>query len=145
MKMSKRIQYGLLLCFYLARSGTAPLGAIAENLGLSKSFLTQVAYALKKHKLVFSVRGPHGGYTLMKSVKVSDIMKALGAYSFVNPKDLDKYVTGITESRTLASLLFDFSSSLSKVMDRRIVDVVSGVVINELKSMEKVHESSVEH
>ena len=49
---------------YLARSERAPARVIAEDLGTSPGFLTQVLRPLVEHRVLASTRGPSGGYEL---------------------------------------------------------------------------------
>lgn len=49
---------------YLSESERAPARVIAEELGTSSGFLTQVLRPLVEQRLLTSVRGPRGGYEL---------------------------------------------------------------------------------
>jgi Rrf2 family protein len=56
------------------------LKSIAERQGISENYLEQLFASLKKHKLVKSIRGSQGGYTLGDTpdkISVGDILRAL--------------------------------------------------------------------
>lgn len=64
------------------RNGKGPvtLAGISERQDISLSYLEQLFGKLRRHKLVESVRGPGGGYTLAKplsEVSVADIIRAV--------------------------------------------------------------------
>lgn len=63
-----------------AHDGPVTLAGISERQGISLSYLEQLFGKLRRHKLVESVRGPGGGYCLVKSledVSVADIIVAV--------------------------------------------------------------------
>lgn len=60
--------------------GPVTLAGIAERQSISLSYLEQLFGKLRRHKLVASVRGPGGGYTLARAageVTVADIIVAV--------------------------------------------------------------------
>jgi Rrf2 family transcriptional regulator, iron-sulfur cluster assembly transcription factor len=60
--------------------GPVTLAGISERQDISLSYLEQLFGKLRRHKLVDSVRGPGGGYTLGKplsEVSVADIIRAV--------------------------------------------------------------------
>lgn len=83
MKVSTKGRYGLKAMVYIAinsKNGCVNLRSIAEYEGISENYLEQLIAQLKKHKLLKSVRGAYGGYTLSKDAKeisVGDILRAL--------------------------------------------------------------------
>ena len=83
MKLSTKGRYGLKAMLDLAvhcDEGQVALKSIAERQGLSENYLEQLFAALKKAKLVKSVRGSQGGYSLGRSpenISVGDILRTL--------------------------------------------------------------------
>ncbi|NJD01444.1 MAG: Rrf2 family transcriptional regulator [Ruminiclostridium sp.] len=83
MKLSTRGRYGLKAMLDLAihnSEGQVVLKNIAERQGISENYLEQLFAVLKKAKLVKSLRGSQGGYTLGCSadqISVGDILRAL--------------------------------------------------------------------
>jgi Rrf2 family cysteine metabolism transcriptional repressor len=83
MRLSTKGRYGLKAMLDLAvhsAEGQVTLNSIAERQGLSVSYLEQLFAALKKARLIKSVRGPQGGYLLANSpddISVGDILRAL--------------------------------------------------------------------
>jgi Rrf2 family protein len=83
-KLSVKVEYGILAVLALSLHedrAVAPLsaGSIAEKENLSIRFLEQAMNALKERGVIESVRGPHGGYRLLKSPKeitLSDVILA---------------------------------------------------------------------
>ncbi len=60
--------------------GPVTLAGISERQKISLSYLEQLFGKLRRHKIVASVRGPGGGYTLAQpaaEVTVADIIKAV--------------------------------------------------------------------
>lgn len=83
MKFSTKGRYGLKAMLDLAvhnHEGQVVLKSIAERQGLSENYLEQLFAVLKKAKLVKSIRGSQGGYSLAESpekITVGDILRAL--------------------------------------------------------------------
>ncbi len=83
-RLSKRVDFGLLLLERLAHSSAAsPLSVseIAEGYRLSANFLAQIANQLKTAGLLNSREGSGGGYWLAKKVdeiKLFEVFSALG-------------------------------------------------------------------
>ncbi len=83
MKLSTKGRYGLKAMLDLAvhnSEGQVVLKSIAERQGISENYLEQLFAALRKAKLVKSIRGSQGGYTLGTSadkISVGDILRAL--------------------------------------------------------------------
>lgn len=83
MKLSTKGRYGLKAMLDLAvhnSEGQVVLKSIAQRQGLSENYLEQLFASLKKAKLIVSVRGPQGGYSLGDStdnITVGDILRAL--------------------------------------------------------------------
>ncbi len=83
MKFSTKGRYGLQAMLDLAvhnHEGQVVLKSIAERQGLSENYLEQLFAVLKRAKLVKSIRGSQGGYTLAESpdkITVGDILRTL--------------------------------------------------------------------
>ncbi|HDG97403.1 MAG TPA: Rrf2 family transcriptional regulator [Desulfobacterales bacterium] len=87
MKLSTRSRYGTRLMIQLAKNyGKGPLqiGDISEREGISVKYLEQLIIALKKAKLIKSVRGPKGGHSLTKSprkITIGEIVRAVEGHT----------------------------------------------------------------
>lgn len=83
LKLSTRGRYGLMAMFQLALeygNGPIPLNSIAEEQGLSESYLEQLFSTLRRDGLINSVRGPQGGYLLAYDpgeITVGQILRSL--------------------------------------------------------------------
>lgn len=83
MKLSTKGRYGLKAVIAIARLGESeavPLSLVAEDTGVSVSYLEQLIIKLKKADIVTSTRGAQGGYTLARNpdeISVGDILRAL--------------------------------------------------------------------
>lgn len=83
MNITTKTQYGLRAVINLARSEDdkpKSLSQIAKEEGISFSYLQQIFADLKKSKLVKSVRGASGGYSLANTpekIPVKNIVAAL--------------------------------------------------------------------
>jgi Rrf2 family protein len=69
MKLTSRSEYALLALVYLARrkpGEVASVETIARAQGIPPKFLEQILLALKRAKLLSSVKGQRGGYRLAK-------------------------------------------------------------------------------
>ncbi len=83
MKISTKGRYGLRAMIDLAMNNdgeSITLKSIAKRQNISETYLEQLIPHLKKAKLVVSVRGAKGGYTLArapKDITLGEILKAL--------------------------------------------------------------------
>lgn len=83
MKLSTRGRYGIHAMYDLAKNynaGPQPIKVIAERQTIPEAYLEQLFAVLKRDKLVNSVRGAQGGYTLARSpgeITVGDVLRTL--------------------------------------------------------------------
>jgi len=83
MRLTTRGRYAVTAMLDLAlhyESGPVSLGEIAERQGISQSYLEQLFSRLRKCGLVDGMRGPGGGYRLLKSsamISVADVIDAV--------------------------------------------------------------------
>jgi len=83
MKLTSKGRYAVMAMADIAKTNTnqpTNLSEISLRQGISVSFLEQIFFKLKKNNLVYSSRGPSGGYLLSKSpdeIKLSSIIKAV--------------------------------------------------------------------
>lgn len=138
MRFSTKGRYGLKAMLDLAvhnNEGQVVLKSIAERQGLSENYLEQLFAILKKAKLVKSVRGSQGGYSLAESperITVGDILRPLegplvskycavesgescsASYNCCVTKNvwvkIQEGIDNVTNSITLKQLVEDFNS-----------------------------------
>jgi len=113
MKLNKRLQYGMLFCLYLARVERDTTSHAAKEIGISSSFLEQVARALRIAGVIRSVRGPGGGYELAESPTVGDVLAALGAVDLMSKDEIEALEQGGIEKRAFAVYMKQASRALS--------------------------------
>ena len=83
MKLSSKGRYAVMALADLASfdpAGPVSLRDISLRQGISLLYLEQIFLKLKKHKIVFSIRGINGGYKLSKEaskIKLSEIFIAV--------------------------------------------------------------------
>lgn len=80
--LTKKIDYGIMLLTYLAKckkGESVSIKSIAEEKGLSFSFLQKVARLLQKAKFIQAERGKYGGYTVKKDPKKLSIIEIIEA------------------------------------------------------------------
>ncbi|MBC6441833.1 MAG: Rrf2 family transcriptional regulator [Rhodobacteraceae bacterium] len=83
MKLSTKGRYALIALVDLAqeaRESLVPLGDIAGRQDISLAYLEQIFVKLRRAGLVKSVRGPGGGYRLVRSpdaIRMSEILEAV--------------------------------------------------------------------
>lgn len=80
MRISAKSEYGILALLHIACHGherPVNVQAMAEELRIPRRFLEQIVAAFKKHGLIRSIRGAHGGYVLARDpeqITVADIL-----------------------------------------------------------------------
>lgn len=121
MKYSTKVRYGLAVVMVLAQKNeTTPLITIANQLGLSKTYLEQVLFLLKSHQIVESIKGPAGGYKLID-------VDNLDLYTVFSALDAD-----FTETQDEQRL---YDHRLNHLLNNKVYQPIDEVVTNKLKSI----------
>jgi Rrf2 family protein len=132
----------LLLALYLSRSGKARIEDIAANLNLSKSFLEQIARQLRIAKVVTSVRGPNGGFTLSEGVTVNQVLNALDVPPILSLKESFSLQAGKTEHRALVNFIGAVGYELNKFFNSKIADISEALVLQEMAQLNSLSDTS---
>jgi Rrf2 family iron-sulfur cluster assembly transcriptional regulator len=97
MKLSTKSRYGTRLMLDMAQhyqDGPIHLANVAKRQGISVKYLEQIIIPLKKRHYIQSVRGPKGGYILVKSPEEITVGEIVGLLeegtSFVECSDKDE-------------------------------------------------------
>jgi Rrf2 family transcriptional regulator, iron-sulfur cluster assembly transcription factor len=80
--LSNTAQYALQAMLYLGqRAGAGPIRVdeIADNLAVPRNYLSKILHMLVKEKVLFSLRGPRGGFELARPAA------AITLYEVVEP------------------------------------------------------------
>ena len=145
MKLTSKGRYAVMAMADLAKTNNnqpTNLSEISMRQGISVSFLEQIFSKLKKDNLVYSLRGPSGGYFLSKSpaeIKLSNIIKAVDEkVKTVGCKkesrkgctgksikcithnlwdDLENHINSFFEKNTLDDILFKSANNKQKGLD----------------------------
>ncbi len=104
MSLSKEMQYALALTAYVTRAGRARVLDAAANLNYSHSFLAQIARKLAIAGVFKSIRGPAGGYEVIGTPTVKDVLRVFDYVLFMEREDADASQVGPIDTRILASL-----------------------------------------
>ena len=108
--MSLAVRYG---------EGSLSVSQIAKKEGLSVAYLEQILNRLKKKGFVKSVRGPQGGYVLMKKpseVRLNALLDILDDQDLEDPGKIT--LSPETDETAVANLLFwkKFKSSIETAL-----------------------------
>lgn len=81
LRISKRVEYGLVALQHLAKCGNmATVREIADQNGISYDLLAKIMQELKRDGMICSYQGVRGGYTLMLApgqIPVTRVIEAL--------------------------------------------------------------------
>ena len=120
--LSNSCKYGIRAVVYLASRHTRNnigIREISEDLGLPAPFLAQILQQLAKHKILNSVKGPNGGFSLKKkpeSVTMLDIVKIIdGDNLFKNCLIHEGACSEVRKSRKACPVHDDYSVIRSKI------------------------------
>lgn len=137
MRLNKRLQYALLIVLYLCRAGRATLKHISEGLGLSFSFLREIAYSLKLGRVIKSIKGPGGGYEVSGDPTVRDVFTALKPIVGLNNREQRMYERGGAEYRALAQYALNLQAAIQPLMRRKVRTLNSDLVATEMARLEQ--------
>lgn len=136
MKLNKKIQYGLLFGLYLSRAGRVKVSIAAEQLGLSKSLLEQVAVALRRQGVFNSIRGPGGGYELNGDPSIKDFFDVLSPVRLI--KDRNNFIK-TQEHRALAKFYIYIERGInSDLYSRSIRTWMQALIDSEVATLKSL-------
>jgi len=134
MQIGTRVRYGMLAMMELARrGGSVPSRAldIAKAYGLSKGYLEGLLATLKRAGLVRAVRGPGGGWVLVKGatrIKPLEIYAALEGPTALVPCAENAALCPTGQSRCRArSLWIAMGKALARVLKSDSLAALAGV------------------
>ena len=127
MKLSKRTRYGLHALIDLvihAKTEQIALNSIAQRNGISEQYLEQVFSALRRERIVKSVKGAQGGYFLEKDpsdITVSEVVEVLEGNYFLEDE------TGGTEEgrRVIQELIVER-------VNKSLKEILEGITLQDL-------------
>lgn len=127
MKLSKRTRYGLHELIDLvihAKTEQIALNSIAQRNGISEQYLEQVFSALRRARIVKSVKGAQGGYFLEKDpsdITVSEVVEVLEGNYFLEDE------TGGTEEgrRVIQELIVER-------VNKSLKEILEGITLQDL-------------
>lgn len=138
MRLNKKVQYGLLFALYIVRGGRVTVEAAADSLGLSKSFLEQVARLLRIKGIVCSIRGPSGGFEIVGEPTVLDILNALDPIAVLSKEEAAQYTYGTHEHRALLQFAVKLNRIMTPTLRQKIKNVALDLVLEELGQLDAV-------
>ncbi len=112
-KLSKKVEYGLIAVKHMATPGegcTSSAKEIADKYKIPYDLLSKILQKLKKHEILGSVQGTHGGYKLLmdpKELTLAQIFNAIEGESYILDcgKHEDSEACSIYETCILSSPL----------------------------------------
>jgi len=133
--LSNSCRYGIRAVVYLAsrysEKNNIGIKEISGDLNLPAPFLAKILQQLARHKILNSVKGPNGGFSLLKkpeSITMLDIVKIIdGEALFKNCLIHDGSCTEAKKSRKTCPIHDDFSK-----LRRDIEKLFRGKTIEEL-------------
>jgi len=130
--LSNSCRYGLRAVIYLAsrypEKCNIGIKEISGDLKLPTPFLAKILQQLAKHKMLNSVKGPNGGFSLLKkpeSITILDIVKIIdGETLFKNCLIHDGSCSEVKKSRKACPVHDDYSkirANISKLFRNRTI------------------------
>ena len=144
MKLTNKGRYAVMAMADLAQVNQkqpTSLTEISLRQGISISFLEQIFNNLKKNNLVYSSRGPSGGYLLSKppaEIKLSSIMQAVdeNVKTVGCKKELKKGCTGKSIKCITHNLWDDLENHINSFFEKNTLnDIIFKVVKNKNKEL----------
>ena len=127
MKLSKRTRYGLHALIDLvihAKTEQIALNSIAQRNGISEQYLEQIFSALRRARIVKSVKGAQGGYFLEKDpsdITVSEVVEVLEGNYF-----LEDEAGGTEEGRRVIQEL------IVERVNKSLKEILEGITLQDL-------------
>ena len=128
MKLSKKSRYGIAALIYLAiyqKEGRVALNNIAERNKISLQYLEQVFAALRRNKIVKSIKGAQGGYLLAKDIKditVAEIIEALDGTYKIEDEEGDSVASHIIQDKIVDRVNDNLDEILTNITLRDLLE-----------------------
>jgi Rrf2 family protein len=125
LKLSKRVEYGLMALRHLAeRSRVSTAREIADSHSIPYDLLAKVMQSLKRDGIIDSYQGVKGGYALMLSPSSIPLMRVIRAI------DDDPTVTDCTHTNADASCCTMFETCTIKTPMNKLQQTVENALGN---------------
>lgn len=133
--LSNSCRYGIRAVIYIAShmSGDGKIGIkqISNDLDLPTPFLAKILQQLAKQKILSSLKGPHGGFSLLrdpKDITLLDIVNTIDGYdTFTNCIMHKGTCEGVTLENKICPLHEDYEKNRSE-----LIKLFSSKTIDEL-------------
>ena len=128
MKLSKKSRYGIAAIIDLAiyqKEGRVALNNIAERNKISLQYLEQVFAALRRNKIVKSIKGAQGGYLLAKDVKditVAEIIDALDGTYKIEDEEGENVASHIIQDKIVDRVNDNLDEILTNITLRDLLE-----------------------
>ena len=128
MKLSKKSRYGIAALSDLAiyqKEGRVALNNIAERNKISLQYLEQVFAALRRNKIVKSIKGAQGGYLLAKDVKditVAEIIDALDGTYKIEDEEGESVASHIIQDKIVDRVNDNLDEILTNITLRDLLE-----------------------
>ena len=128
MKLSKKSRYGIAALIDLAiyqKEGRVALNNIAERNKISLQYLEQVFAALRRNKIVKSIKGAQGGYLLAKDVKditVAGIIDALDGTYKIEDEEGESVASHIIQDKIVDRVNDNLDEILTNITLRDLLE-----------------------
>ena len=128
MKLSKKSRYGIAALIDLAiyqKEGRVALNNIAERNKISLQYLEQVFAALRRNKIVKSIKGAQGGYLLAKDVKditVAEIINALDGTYKIEDEEGESVASHIIQDKIVDRVNDNLDEILTNITLRDLLE-----------------------
>jgi Rrf2 family iron-sulfur cluster assembly transcriptional regulator len=133
MRVTKWGECGILCALYLAqRYDDSTVGAsdIAENQGLDLQYTQQILHRLRKGNVIESVRGPKGGYRLVRAPEKTTLKEILYAaegdtfqiicdYAPIHPNDASPNQCATKETCSLHGVWQDLRTAIDALLEQK--------------------------
>lgn len=128
MKLSKKSRYGIAALIDLAiyqKEGRVALNNIAERNKISLQYLEQVFAALRRNKIVKSIKGAQGGYLLAKDVidiTVAEIIDALDGTYKIEDEEGESVASHIIQDKIVDRVNDNLDEILTNITLRDLLE-----------------------
>jgi Rrf2 family protein len=137
--LSNSCKYGIRAVIYIAsqkkNNGKTGIKQISKDLNLPTPFTAKILQQLAKQKILISLKGPHGGFSLMKDPKkitLLDIIKTIDGDDIITNCIIHNSTCKYADKhKDLCALHDDYSAIRTNLIDflsnRTIFDLVKRV------------------
>lgn len=137
MKLTVKEQYALLVSFYLTLKPSANVKELADTMGISVAFTSQVVTMMKRAGVIKTTRGRNGGMRINADPTVREVLASVKSLNIVNNIE-DFTLPRVPEFQVMTHFIGLLSQTLDILYRRKIKNIVAELFVKTAPARQRL-------